>query len=150
MARSAGQFVRLSSDSRVAAEERVPPCAADPSLSPRQRLLVTHLLDLAKYLADDARPGSGEAGPEGASGTDAVYRPSSGRRSDAMGLFRRALAMANACCLESVRRGLESQREEERRAGDHSRADAVNALLSEVDLRLSVFRDLRIGGGPPV
>jgi len=67
-----------------------------------------------------------------------------------MGLFRRALAMANACCLEAVRRGLENLRQEERRAGDHSRADAVNALLSEVDLRLSVFRDLRIGGGPAV
>jgi len=58
--------------------------------------------------------------------------------------------MANACCLESVRRGLETLREEERRVGDHSRADAVNALLSEVDLRLSAVRDLRIGGGPAV
>ncbi len=116
-----------------------------PALSPRQRLLVTHLLDLAKYLADDACPAAGDGGPKRETEPGAAYRSSAGRRSDAMGLFRRSLAMANTCCLESVRRELASLREAERGAGDHSRAEAVSALLSEVDLRLTVFRDLRIG-----
>ena len=146
MARSSAQIVRLSSASRTAGGGRSPLRIPAPSLSPRQRLVVTHLLDLAKYLADDARPGGGAMGSARGGEADVAYRPYSGRRSDAMGLFRRALAMANACCLESVRRGLLLLRAEERRLGDRSRAEALNALLSEVDLRLSVFRDLRIGG----
>lgn len=145
MARSSAQILREQTVPHLAADERHPLRTLLPSLSPRQRLLVTHLLDLAKYLAEDACPGGEPEAPAAAERTAATYRPSSGRRSDAMGLFRRALAMANVGCLESVRRGLVDLRQEERAAGDHTRADAVNALLSEVDLRLSVFRDLRIG-----
>jgi hypothetical protein len=143
--RSSARLVRRSCPARAPEDERASLRGPVPSLSTRQRLLVTHLLDLAKFLSDDARPGAGEAGPGPNGAADRAYRRSSGRRSDAMGLFRRALAMANACCLESVRRGLVGLRDEERDAGDHARAEAVNALLSEVDLRLSVFRDLRIG-----
>lgn len=145
MTRRSYQIARLSCAPGAPGETYSPLRTLVPSLSPRQRVLVTHLLDLAKYLADDARPGPSEMGPDPRDAVDASYRPSSGRRSDAMGVFRRALAMANACCLEAVRRGLVALRQEEREAGDHARADAVNALLSEVDLRLSVFRDLRIG-----
>ncbi|MFO7589186.1 MAG: hypothetical protein R6X22_14160 [Gemmatimonadota bacterium] len=148
MTRSSGQIARRSCASRAPGGESPFLRTLYPPLSQRQRLLVTHLLDMAEFLADAAPPDAAEtsgATDRGAGRADEVSRPASGRRSSATGLFRRALALANACCLEAVRRGLVGLREEQRRAGDHSRADALNALLSEVDLRLAIFRDLRIG-----
>lgn len=113
---------------------------------------MTHLLDLAKFLQDDALPAPGRTPEADPGGQANDSRPPSGRRSsysrrsEAAGLFRRALAMANATCLEAVRLGLVGMREQNRRAGDLSRADVLNTLLSEAELRLSIFRDLRIGG----
>ncbi len=111
-----------------------------PPLSARQRLLVSHLADLAKYLADDALPDRTDALGRASEG-----RPSCVRRPAANALFRRALAMANGSSLEALRRHLVTERDRERRTGAQPRADALSAFVAEVDLRLCLFRDLRVG-----
>ena len=101
-------------------------------LSSRHRLVVTFLLDLAGYLSVDVR-----------------LRVSDGasfdRRRDGAGLFCRSLAMASVPCLEAVRTGLMRMRDEARNEGDIPRADVLAEFLEEVELRLSLFRDMQAG-----
>ena len=101
-------------------------------LSSRHRLVVTILLDLAGYLSVDVRLRVSD---------DASFD----RKRDGAGLFRRALAMANSPCLEAVRTGLMRMRDEGRNEGDIPRADVLAEFLEEVELRLSLFRDMLVG-----
>lgn len=108
--------------------------ASDPSprLSSRQRLVVTLLLDLAGYLSADARRPEAES------------RPFTGKR-DGVCLFRRALAIASRPCLEAVRSELVGMRDEARRQSHPLRAEVLAEFLEEVELRLSLFRDMMVG-----
>lgn len=103
-----------------------------PGLSSRHRLVVTLLLDLAGYLSADAHRQETETSPF------------TGKRDGAC-LFRRALALANRPCLEAVRAGLIRLRDEARAERQILRAEVVAEFLEEVELRLSLFRDMMIG-----
>jgi hypothetical protein len=102
------------------------------ALSSRHRLVVTFLLDLAGYLSVDVRLRVGDG-------------VSFDRRRDGAGVFCRALVMASRPCLEAVRTGLMQMRDEARHERDIPRADVLAEFLEEVELRLSLFRDMRAG-----
>jgi hypothetical protein len=101
-------------------------------LSSRRRLVVVFLLDLADYLSADAHR------------QETDTSPFTGKRDGAC-LFRRALAMASRPCLEAVRTGLIRMRDEARIKRDIPRSDVLAEFLAEVELRLSLFRDMMVG-----
>jgi hypothetical protein len=101
-------------------------------LSSRHRLVVTFLLDLAGYLSVDVRLRVNDGA-------------SFDRKRDGACLFRRALAMASRPCLEAVRTGLMRMRDEARSERDIPRSDVLAEFLEEVELRLSLFRDMVVG-----
>lgn len=103
-----------------------------PGLSARHRLVVAFLLDLAGYLSADAHR------------TEADASPYTGKRDSAC-LFRRALALANRPCLEAIRSELIQMRGEARDARHMLRSEVLSEFLEEVELRLSLFRDMMIG-----
>jgi hypothetical protein len=103
-----------------------------PGLSSRRRLVVTFLLDLAGYLSADAHRQETETSP--------IVGKRDGAR-----LFRRALAMASGPCLEAVRTGLIRMRDEARSSRDIPQSDVLAEFLEEVELRLSLFRDMVVG-----
>lgn len=103
-----------------------------PGLSSRHRLVVAFLLDLAGYLSADAHRKEADAGPY------------TGKRDSAC-LFRRALALASRPCLEAIRAGLIQMRGEARDARHMLRAEVLSEFLEEVELRLSLFRDMMVG-----
>ena len=100
-------------------------------LSSRRRIVVTFLLDLAGYLSADAHR------------QDTQTSPFVGKR-DGTYLFRRALAMASGPCLEAVRTGLIRMRDEARSGRDIPRSEVLAEFLEEVELRLSLFRDMAV------
>ena len=101
-------------------------------LTSRHRLVVTFLLDLAGYLSVDVQLRVNDGA-------------SFDRKRDGAGLFCRALAMASCPCLEAVRTGLMRMRDEARHERDIPRADVLAEFLAEVELRLSLFRDMQAG-----
>ena len=103
-----------------------------PGLSSRHRLVVTLLLDLAGYLSADAHR------------QETDTSPIVGKRDGAC-LFRRALALASGPCLAAVRTGLIRMRDEARGGRDIPRSDVLAEFLEEVELRLSLFRDMVVG-----
>ena len=103
-----------------------------PGLSSRRRLVVTFLLDLAGYLSAEAHR------------QETDTSPIVGKRDGAC-LFRRALALASGPCLAAVRTGLIRMRDEARGGRDIPRSDVLAEFLEEVELRLSLFRDMVVG-----